>query len=206
VEQLAMTALLSLPQVQPLATCKPDSRTLLPLENYDHVLVSFSGGKDSLATVLSLLEQGVSPDRIQLWHQCVDGQVGVDQPFADWPCTEAYVREVGKSLGIRVLFQWRLGGFMGELLKQDAQSQAVRFDRQDGTIGEAGGIKGKVSTRRRFPQASGNLAVRWCSAVLKIDAFALALNNEPLTSLQERLDPCGDRRATGRVGEPSQLR
>jgi len=112
---------------------------LLPLDQYDHILVSFSGGKDSLALVLNLLERGVSPDRIQLWHQSVDGQFGVDQPFADWPCTESYVREVGNALNIRVLFQWRLGGFLGEMLKQNAQSQPVRFDRQDGTSGLAGG-------------------------------------------------------------------
>ncbi len=189
-----MTTLLSLPQVQPVAACKPDSRTLLPLDQYDHILVSFSGGKDSLASLLNLLEQGVSPDRIQLWHQCVDGEFGVDPPFADWPCTESYVREVGKALGIRVLFQWRLGGFHGELLKQDAQSQAVRFDRQDGSIGQAGGIKDKLSTRLKFPQASGNLAVRWCSAVLKIDCFALALNNEPAFKNGSILVVTGERR------------
>ena len=148
-----MTKLLSLPQVQPVAARKPDPRVLLPLDQYDHILVSFSGGKDSLASVLNLLEQGVSPDRIQLWHQCVDGKAGVDPPFADWPCTESYVREVGNALGIRVLFQWRLGGFLGEMLKQDAQTQPVRFDRQDGTIGEAGGIKGKFVHPPQVPAA-----------------------------------------------------
>jgi 3'-phosphoadenosine 5'-phosphosulfate sulfotransferase (PAPS reductase)/FAD synthetase len=186
-----MTTLLSLPQT---TARKPDSRVLLPLDQYDSILVSFSGGKDSLALVLDLLERGVSPDRIQLWHQCIDGEAGVDQPFADWPCTESYVREVGKALGIRVLFQWRQGGFLGEMLKQDAQSKPVRFERQDGSIGEAGGIKGKVSTRRKFPQASGNLAVRWCSAVLKIDCFALALNNEPAFKNGTILVVTGERR------------
>lgn len=180
--------------MQPVAARKPDSRTLLSLDQYEHILVSFSGGKDSLASVLNLLEQGVSRDRIQLWHQGVDGECGVDQPFADWPCTESYVREVGKALRIRVLFQRRKGGFLGEMLKQDAQTQPVRFDRQDGTIGEAGGIKGKLSTRRKFPQASGNLAVRWCSSVLKIDCFALALNNEPAFKNGTILVVTGERR------------
>jgi 3'-phosphoadenosine 5'-phosphosulfate sulfotransferase (PAPS reductase)/FAD synthetase len=189
-----MTALLTLPQVQTVAARKPDSRVLLPLEQYDRILVSFSGGKDSLALVLDLLERGVSRDRIQLWHQDVDGEAGVDQPLADWPCTESYVRAVGKALGLRTLFQWRLGGFLSEMLKQDARSRPVRFDRQDGSIGQAGGLKGKVSTRRRFPQASGNLAVRWCSAVPKIDTFALALNNEPGFKTGKFLVLTGERR------------
>ena len=189
-----MTALLTLPQVMTTLARKPDTRDLLPLHEYDRILVSFSGGKDSLALVLDLLERGVPRERIQLWHQCVDGEAGVDQPFVDWPCTESYIRAVGKALGVRVLFQWRLGGFLGEMLKENARTQPVRFERQDGSIGQAGGIKGKVSTRRRFPQASGNLAVRWCSAVLKIDTFALALNNEPAFRRGNILVLTGERR------------
>src|SRR4051794_2768928 len=101
-----MTAMLSLPQIQTVPVRKPNTRELLPLDQYDHLLVSFSGGKDSLALVLDLLERGVHRDRIQLWHQSVDGEVGLDQPFVDWPCTEAYVRAVGTALGIRTFFQW----------------------------------------------------------------------------------------------------
>ncbi len=189
-----MTALLTLPQVQTAPARRPDSRALLPLERYDRILVSFSGGKDSLALVLDLLERGVEKDRIQLWHQDVDGAHGVDQPFVDWPCTRGYVRAVGKALGVRVCFQWRLGGFLGEMLKQDAQTRPVRFERQDGGVGQAGGVKGKVGTRRRFPQASGDLRVRWCSAVLKIDAFALALNNDPALRAGTYLVLTGERR------------
>jgi hypothetical protein len=95
-----MTALLSLPQVQTGLARKPDSRVLLPLEQYDNILVSFSGGKDSLALVLDLLERGVDRDRIQLWHQDVDGEHGSDEPFVDWPCTRSYVRAVGAGAGL----------------------------------------------------------------------------------------------------------
>jgi 3'-phosphoadenosine 5'-phosphosulfate sulfotransferase (PAPS reductase)/FAD synthetase len=189
-----VTALMTLTQVQGVPARRPDSRVLLPLGQYDRILVSFSGGKDSLALVLDLLERGVSRDRIQLWHQCVDGEAGVDQPFVDWPCTESYVRSVGEALGIRVLFQWRLGGFLSELLKEDARTRPVRFDRQDGTTGQAGGLLGKVGTRRRFPQASGDLRVRWCSAVLKIDVMALALNNDPAFRNATLLVLTGERR------------
>src|ERR1700730_15474857 len=112
-----MTALLALPQLEMVPARKPDTRVLLPLEPYDRILVSFSGGKDSLALVLDLLERGISRDRIQLWHQCVDGEAGVEQAVVGWPCTESYVREVGNALGVRTLLQWRLGGFLGEMLK-----------------------------------------------------------------------------------------
>jgi hypothetical protein len=166
----------------------------LPLDQYDVCIVSFSGGRDSLALVLDLLERGVRRDRIQLWHQAVDGEAGKDPPFFDWPCTEGYVRAVGRALGIRVLFQWRQGGFLGELLKHDARTRPVRFDRQDGTVAHAGGIKGKVGTRRRFPQASSNLSVRWCSAVLKIDVAALAINNDPALRGERLLFLTGERR------------
>jgi 3'-phosphoadenosine 5'-phosphosulfate sulfotransferase (PAPS reductase)/FAD synthetase len=189
-----MTPLLSLPQVQTGLARKPDSRVLLPLEQYDNILVSFSGGKDSLALVLDLLERGVSRQQIQLWHQDVDGEHGSDEPLVDWPCTRSYVRAVGAALGIRTLFQWRLGGFLGEMLKEKAQTRPVRFERQDGSIGQAGGIKGKVGTRRRFPQASGDLRVRWCSAVLKIDVMALALNNDPAFRSGNFLVLTGERR------------
>lgn len=189
-----MTALLSLPQVQTASARRPDTRDLLPLEEYDRILVSFSGGKDSLALVLDLLERGVPRDRIQLWHQDVDGEHGSDQPLVDWPCTRSYVQAVGQALGVRTFFQWRLGGFLGEMLKENASTRPVRFERQDGSIGQAGGLKGKVSTRRKFPQASGDLRVRWCSAVLKIDSFALSLNNEPAFRSGKLLVLTGERR------------
>ena len=37
---------------------------LLPLENYDLIIVLFSGGKDSLAAYLKLLEWGVPKEKI----------------------------------------------------------------------------------------------------------------------------------------------
>jgi len=44
--------------------------------SYDHVLVMFSGGKDSLALLLLLVEMGIPLDRIQLWHHDIDGREG----------------------------------------------------------------------------------------------------------------------------------
>ena len=43
---------------------------------YDYVIVAFSGGKDSLACVLHLLEDGCPVEKIELWHHEVDGREG----------------------------------------------------------------------------------------------------------------------------------
>jgi 3'-phosphoadenosine 5'-phosphosulfate sulfotransferase (PAPS reductase)/FAD synthetase len=172
---------------------KADSVTIMPWHWYSAVIVSFSGGKDSLASVLSLLEQGCPPSLIQLWHQDVDGGPD-DPPFMDWPVTRAYVRAVADALGLPVFFQYREGGFLGEMMKEDARTRPVRFQRQDGTWAVAGGLKGKIATRRRFPQPTANLAVRWCSAVLKIDTAALALNNDPALRDGRVLFVTGERR------------
>jgi tRNA(Ile)-lysidine synthase TilS/MesJ len=44
------------------------------LNSYDVIVVAFSGGKDSIACVLHLLELGGPRERIELWHHDVDGR------------------------------------------------------------------------------------------------------------------------------------
>jgi 3'-phosphoadenosine 5'-phosphosulfate sulfotransferase (PAPS reductase)/FAD synthetase len=158
---------------------RPNTTTIKSLETYDIIIVSFSGGKDSIALVLHLLAMGVPKCKIQLWHQVIDGEPDAKEHFMDWPCTESYCRAFAKALGLRILFQWRHGGFKGEMLKKNARTQAVSFERQDGTIGTAGGKRGKISTRFMYPQQTADLSVRWCSASLKIDTMSMAINNEP---------------------------
>ena len=46
---------------------------LLPLEEYDLIIVLFSGGKDSVAAYFRLLELGVPKEKIELWHHDIDG-------------------------------------------------------------------------------------------------------------------------------------
>lgn len=46
---------------------------LLPLEEYDLIVVLISGGKDSVACYLKLLELGVPKERIEFWHHDIDG-------------------------------------------------------------------------------------------------------------------------------------
>jgi hypothetical protein len=91
----------------------PNTTTIHHLDWYDYCLVSFSGGKDSIALALGLLQRGGTRERILLMHQHVDGEPGVDRPFMDWPCTEGYCRAFAQAMGLRLLFQWRHGGTGG---------------------------------------------------------------------------------------------
>jgi 3'-phosphoadenosine 5'-phosphosulfate sulfotransferase (PAPS reductase)/FAD synthetase len=189
---------------------RPNTTTIHDLDWYDWFLVSFSGGKDSIAVALSLLKRGVAKERIILMHQHVDGEPGVDRQFMDWPCTEGYCRAFAKATGLRLLFQWRHGGFHRELLKQDAMIAPVSFEYLDGGIGTAGGVRGKVSTRRLFPQVTADLSKRWCSPSLKIDVASIAINNEPRFRGKRILFLSGERRqesaARSRYAEMEQHR
>ncbi|PZQ55945.1 MAG: phosphoadenosine phosphosulfate reductase [Phenylobacterium zucineum] len=143
------------------------------LGDYDRILVAFSGGKDSLACLLLLLEAGVPPSRIELHHHDVDG----DQPFIDWPCTLPYCRALGGHFGVPLYRSWRVGGFLGEMDRQGVPTGAVLFELPDGGLGRAGGA-GRPGWRGRFPQVSADLRVRWCSSVLKIEVLAAAIRGQ----------------------------
>ena len=143
---------------------------------YDRIVVAFSGGKDSIACVLALLEAGVPAGRIELWHHLVDGREG--STLMDWPCTEAYVRAFGHALGITVCFSWRIGGFEREMLRTDERTAPIAFERPDGSVVTIGGKGGRRGTRRRYPQTSPDLTVRWCSAYLKNHVGTAALRNQ----------------------------
>jgi 3'-phosphoadenosine 5'-phosphosulfate sulfotransferase (PAPS reductase)/FAD synthetase len=173
---------------------RPDTTTIRDLGWYDYILVSFSGGKDSVALVLRLLKLGVPKHKIILMHQHVDGHPGVDQPFMDWPCTESYCRAFAAALGLRLVFQWRHGGFEREMLKENTRTAPVSFEYLAGGLGTAGGIRGKISTRRLFPQVTADLSKRWCSSNLKIDVAAIAIANEPAFKGKRLLFLSGERR------------
>ena len=146
------------------------------LAEYDFVVVYFSGGKDSLDCVLSLLEAGVPRSKIELWHHDVDGQEG-NRMRKDWPVTRAYCQAVAEALDLPLYFSWRMGGFEREMLRHNAPTAPTRFETPDGQTRQRGG-KGKRNTRLKFPQVSSNLAVRWCSAYLKIDVATIAIKNQ----------------------------
>ena len=94
------------------------------------IVVAFSGGKDSLACLLYVIEccikVGLNPSEVvECWHHSVDGRPWFFDPQFDgraknefdWPVTEDYCRAVCACLEIPLYFSWRVGGLMGEVLK-----------------------------------------------------------------------------------------
>lgn len=161
------------------------------LKPYDYIICCFSGGKDSLAAALYVLAMGADPKRVELWHHCVDGRESAG--FMDWPVTESYCCAVAEHLGLPIYFSWRRGGFLAEMMRQNAPTQAVTFDTPDGRRSSGG--RGPKNTRMRFPQVSADLSVRWCSAYLKIDVCAAALRNQPRFRHRKTLVITGERAA-----------
>lgn len=150
---------------------------LFPLNEYDYFLISESGGKDSIVCLWHLLDLGIDPAKIQLWHQSIDG--GTSGPeFLDWPVTESYVDAVGQLYGIKTSYQWRENGIYGELLRKDSLTGNVYY-LDGGKIVCLPTRNGKKSTRYKWPAKSPDLSRRWCSAYVKIDVFRRVLNNHP---------------------------
>lgn len=144
--------------------------------DYDAYVVAFSGGKDSVACVLHLLEQGVPAAKIELWHHLVDGREGA--PLMDWPCTSAYCQAFADALGLRLYYSWKQGGFEGEMLRENARTRPIHFEQPDGTLATSGGRGGSESTRRLFPQVGASMSTRWCTVYTKIHVGATALRNQ----------------------------
>ncbi len=145
------------------------------LATYDKILVGFSGGKDSIASVLALLENGVPASKIELHHHDIDGD---GESFMDWPITKDYCRKFAEALGLPIYFSWREGGFEREMMRDNQRTASVVFEKPDGTTGRSGGERGPLGTRRKFPQQSASLTTRWCSGSLKVDVMASAVRNQ----------------------------
>jgi 3'-phosphoadenosine 5'-phosphosulfate sulfotransferase (PAPS reductase)/FAD synthetase len=143
------------------------------LAEYDRIIVAFSGGKDSLACLLVLMEHGVDLSKVELWHHDIDGREGSD--LMDWTVTRDYCRQVATAFNLPIYFSWLKGGFEREMNRDNCRKAPTVWENPDGTLGQSGGQRGKLSTRLKFPQVSADLSVRWCSAYLKIDVMDCAL-------------------------------
>lgn len=144
------------------------------LLSYDRIICTFSGGKDSLACLLHVLEAGYPRERIELWHHDIDGRNG---QFMDWPVTPHYCNAIAEHLGIPIYHSWREGGFLREMLRDGTPTAPTHWECPGGCMGCTGG-KGPAGTRRKFPQVSADLKTRYCSASLKIDCCDRALQNQ----------------------------
>lgn len=147
------------------------------INNYDHILISSSGGKDSFGCLAECLDHVEDKGKIELWHQCIDGKESLFN-YMDWPVTNDYFRKVAEHLGIKYYYQWKKGGFYNELHRENQLTAPTFFEDIDKNIVQIGGTRGKLNTRKMFPQVSADLSVRWCSAYLKIDVMSAAIRNQ----------------------------
>jgi len=164
---------------------------LLPLEDYDKIIILFSGGKDSTACYFKLIEMGIPKEKIELWHHDIDG--GHLSRRMDWPCTVPYVKAFAQATDTLLRLSWRQNGFWGEVYRVGA-SFPVQYEDSDGIktcklskIQERSQeLREKILNseelkeygyRMKFPAKSANLNVRWCSAYLKIMVGEAVIRN-----------------------------
>ena len=165
----------------------------IDLDSYDHIILAHSGGKDSIASMLHLLDKGVDLSKLELWHHRVDGNEGSD--LMDWPFIDDYMKQLAEAYSLPLFYSWLAGGFEGELLKEDGYSQPHKVETPEGLITLLRDTKrAKPGTRRRFPQLSPSLQTRWCSSSLKIDLGRRALNNQVRFDGKKVLFITGERR------------
>ena len=199
---------------------------LLPFEDYDKIIILFSGGKDSLACVLDLLERGVPKGKMELWHHDIDG--GHPTRKMDWPVTQNYVRAVAEYLGITLRVSWRVNGFWGEVYRIGASWPIRYIDPATGEVLECRQSEKQVRSaqlrekilddlereelegmghRMKFPAKSGDLATRWCSSILKITVADSVIRNMALEDLKAMGDcrkfPAKGSIANGRYCSPN---
>lgn len=188
---------------------KPDIE-LLPLEDYDYIVVAFSGGKDSVACALILhqllKDRGIDPaTRMELWHHDVDGAPDAP-PVFDWPCTDDYCRQFAAWLKVPYLTQYRKGGIYGEMMRENACAQSVVFELLDGRMADLDDPPPEwnkkprqcqerfLGTRLKYPARQADLRTRWCTSSVKIDVMGSALANDPRFRNKKTLIVTGERR------------
>ena len=162
------------------------------LDTYDNIIVCLSAGKDSIACMLHLIDEGVDLAKVELWHHDVDGGGPV---FMDWPQVPQYTRSLAHYFDVPVYFSWLEGGFEGEMLKQDAYGKPHKVETPTGLLTlERDTKRAQPGTRMRFPQMAADLKTRWCSGALKVDPGRRALTNQDRFDGKRVLFITGERR------------
>lgn len=165
----------------------------IDLSIYDNIIVCMSG-KDSLACLLTLIDQGVDLSLVELWHHRVDGNEG--STLMDWACSDGFLEKVAEAFNLPLYFSWLKGGIEGEMNKLNAHSQPHIVETPSGIITLERDTKHtKPATRRQFPQQSASLATRWCSSAAKIDVGRRAITNQDRFLHSKTLFITGERRA-----------
>jgi tRNA(Ile)-lysidine synthase TilS/MesJ len=100
------------------------ARSVPDLASYDTILMSLSGGKDSIVALDAVLTAGADPNRIELHHHDVDG--GAARPM-DWPVTAGYCRALAASFGLPLFTSWKEGGFREEMLRENAPTARIHY-------------------------------------------------------------------------------
>jgi 3'-phosphoadenosine 5'-phosphosulfate sulfotransferase (PAPS reductase)/FAD synthetase len=155
---------------------------LLPLEEYDKIIILFSGGKDSTACYFKLIEMGVPKEKIELWHHDIDG--GHPTRRMDWPCTVNYVKAFAEATETQLRLSWRQNGFWGEVYRVGSSHPIQYMDNGEVKTCKLSKLQERSQElresilnseelkeygyRMKFPAKSADLNVRWCSAYLKI--------------------------------------
>jgi 3'-phosphoadenosine 5'-phosphosulfate sulfotransferase (PAPS reductase)/FAD synthetase len=177
---------------------------LLPFEEYDLIVVLISGGKDSVACYLKLIELGVPKEKIEFWHHDIDG--GHPTRRMDWKCTQNYVKALADAEGVKLRVSYRVNGFFGELYRIGASEPIEWIDPDTGEIRqcklssnylkcrelkeqateEMEELLKQYGYRMKFPAKTGDLSRRWCSAYLKICVADTVVSNlDRLGELEE---------------------
>lgn len=190
---------------------RPETSTPLPWEEYDTIIVGFSGGKDSLASLLRVLESIPAHKRgaVELQHHVIDGDPEQDEQVFDWPVTEAYCRAVAAALGVPIYFSWRERGILGEMQLDNERRHGITFEAPGGKRYRVPiGTRAAPVTRRMldangkrvgnpaWPQQVADLNQRWCSASAKIEVARAVFRHDPRFSHDVKIAlVTGERRA-----------
>ena len=138
--------------------------------------VAFSGGKDSIAMVLHLLELGVPKSQMELWHHDVDGH---GEELFDWHVTPEYCQAFADAIGIKLLFSYRAGGIVKRLLRNNEPRGDVYYQTPDYQWHMTPSDHNALNTGGRWPSKGNDMNARWCSSEVKIDVASQILSNDP---------------------------